>query len=98
MRWIERLTKKGGSVRQYRVLSEYWNTCAVGEARANFPLVVVGRKMMFSQGQTQSPKDSFLFQLGNKFNKEIIRGNRNKALKVYDEIQARVRELLLEAV
>jgi hypothetical protein len=96
MRWIERLTKRGGSVRQYQELSGSWDTCAVGEARQDFPAVVVGQPMMFHPGERYStPQDRVLYRLGAKFHEEIVQGHRNRALKVYNQIQRRVIQLLL---
>jgi hypothetical protein len=98
MRWIEMLTRRGGSVRQYRELSGSWDSCAVGEAREDFPAVVVGTPMIFNPEQMYStPRDRELRRLGCMFHEEITQGHRNKALKVYDKIQARVRQLLQEA-
>ena len=81
MQWIEMLTKRGGSVRQYKALSGSWDTCAVGEAAKKFPAVLF---MDF-------------LQLGHEFHEEVYLGHRNRALKVYDQIQRRVRKLLRQA-
>jgi hypothetical protein len=94
MRWIERLMKRGGSVRQYSELSENWETCLIGEVRKDFPTVVVGRKLLFSEETTAAPKDFELHELGTRFNEEIYRGHRNRALQTYDKVQKRVRQLM----
>lgn len=90
MRWIERLLDKNVKLQTYESLSGSWPTCAVGEKHADMPDVVVD---IDGSGQFV-PADDKLTDLGYKFHNAVARGHRNKALALYDQIDARVRELI----
>jgi len=65
---------------------------AVAEVRKDFPSVV-----LVQFGGSGTPADPMLFRLGSDFHDEVYMGRRNRALKIYDKIQRRVRQLLREA-
>lgn len=92
MRWLDRLLTPAGSIRRYSSLSGDWMTCAIGEARLDYPDVVVYSKNII--GDPINPIDPELRYLGNIFHNQVAAGHRNKALQTYDRIQARVRVLL----
>lgn len=89
MRWIERLLDKSTPIKSYQALSGDWVTCAVGEAQRDFPAVVV--KL---DDCSHTPHDERLYQLGTAFDAAVAANQRRKALKIYDQIQARVRALI----
>lgn len=94
-RWIERIlqSKRPADLKQYQEISGSWHTCAVGEAHADFPGAVRYHKHLLSGIET-GPVDPTLLELGNEFHDRVSRGQRHVALKVYDKIQSRVRELV----
>lgn len=95
MRWITRIltSTSPDEIRNHADASTRWSTCAVGEFHGDLPQVVRYSKSPLT-GESLSPLDGKLRRLGNMFHESVSRGHRHKALKVYRQIEARVRELV----
>lgn len=88
MTWLARILDKDVPLNAYRIEASKWDTCAIGEARGDVPLVV-----KVNEWSGNAPVDGVLYSLGEKFYFNVVKNQRSAALKNLLLIQKRVAKM-----